>query len=252
MEADWVAQNWAGNYSTAHFYVKCINRGGTGSYDNNQGSQVWQMDGVASNGHWSTLPSGVPTNGQRWYDGPWGVDVGHDGNGYGADRWIRQIISGWFSFNDAAILPAPARIPKRPSPPGTPTASNVLPQSMTLSWTGSTDNAGSAVDYYLLRRFDNAAGTGSYTDYTTTGLSYNVSGLTPGKTYSWRVYAHNGAADNGGYSNASGMLTKATMAPLRVKVGGVYKYAVPYVKVNGAYKSAVPMGKRAGIYRMPT
>lgn len=250
MEADWVSQNQAGNYSTCYFWLQAINRGSTGSYDSNGGSQVWQMDGVASNGHSSTLPSGYANGQQRWYDGPWGVDVGHDANGYASDRTIRQIISGWFNFNDATVIAAPPRIPKPPSQPGTPTASEVLPQSIRLSWSGSGDNAGSAIDYYLLRRYDTTDGSGPYVDSIANDLSRVISGLTPGKTYSWRVYAHNGSA--GGYSAGSGLLVQATMAPARMKVGGVYKYGIPFVKVAGAYKTAVPMVKRLGIYRMPT
>lgn len=250
MEADWVAQNHAGNYSTAYFWVKAVNRGSTSSFDNNQGSQVWQMDGITYAGHYGTMPSGVPNGGTRWYDGPWGVDVGHDGEGWGADRNIRQIISGWFSFNDVVVLPAPARIAKPPSTPGTPVASEVLPQSMRLSWSASADNRGSAIDHYLLRRYETADGTGSYTDSVANNLSRVISGLTPGKTYSWRVYAHNGSS--AGYSPASGLLVAATMAPARIKVGGIYEYGIPFVKVSGIYKTAVPMVKRAGIYRMPT
>lgn len=250
MEADWYSQSQSGNYSTCRFYVKAVNRGSTASYDNNQGSQVWQMDDVASNGHYGTMPSGYATNATRWYDGPWGVNVSHDANGYGAAKTIRQIISGWFSFNDAVTLGAPARIPKPPTAPGTPVASEILPQSMRLTWSASSDNKGSSIDHYLLRRYETSNGTGSYTDSTANDLSRVISGLTPGKTYSWRVYAHNGSY--GGYSAASGLLVAATMAPARIKVGGVYKYGIPYVKVSGIYKTAVPMVKRAGIYRMPT
>lgn len=249
-EVDWVSQNQAGNYSTLHIYVKAVNRGSTGSYDSTNGSHIGQVDNVAAPGHSGTLPSGVPTNGTRWYDGPWGYNVGHDANGYLGNLTVRQIISGWFSFNDTAVLPAPARIPKKPSSPGTPTASEVLPQSMRITWTGSGDNAGSSIDGYLLRRWDTADGTGSYVDISQTNdLSRVVTGLTPGKTYSWRVYAHNGSADNNGYSIASGLLVKAAMAPARIKVSGVYKYAIPYVKVSGVYKMALPYVKVAGAWK---
>jgi hypothetical protein len=123
---------------------------------------------------------------------------------------------------------------------------------MKLSWTGSADNAGSGIDHYLLRRYETADGTGGYTDTTANNTARVISGLTPGKTYSWRVYAHNGSADNNGYSNASGLLVVATMAPARLKVNGAYSYAVPYVKLSGVYKIALPYVKISGVYKKPT
>lgn len=249
MEADWVSQNQAGNYSTCYFWLQAINRGSTGSFDSNSGTQAWQMDGISSNGHTSTLPSGYANGQQRWYDGPWGINVGHDANGWGADRTIRQIISGWFSYDDAVVLPAPPRIPKPPSQPGTPVGSEVLPTSIRFTWTASTDNKGSAIDHYLLRRYETADGTGPYTDSIANNLTRVITGLVPGKTYSWRVYAHNGSA--GGYSVASGLRVQATMAPVRIKVGGVYVYGIVYVKVAGVYKTGLPSVKKSGVYKTP-
>lgn len=251
-ECDWVSQNQAGNYSTLYIWIKAVNRGGTGSYDNNGGTQTGQVDGVGYGSHNGSLPSGVGTNATRWYDGPWGFNVGHDANGYLGNTTVRQIISGWFNFNDTAVLPGPARIPKPPSTPGTPSASEILPQSMRLSWGGSGDDGGSGIYDYLLRRWDTADGSGGYTDVSGNDLSRVITGLTPGKTYSWRVYSRNSSATNNGYSNASGLLTVATMAPARLKVGGVYKYGIPYVKVAGVYKIGLPYVKRLGVYRQPT
>ena len=353
-ECDWVSQNQAGNYSTLYIWIKCVNRGSTSSFNGTSGTQTGQVDNVGYGSHTSTLASGVGTNADRWYDGPWGFNVGHDANGYLGNVTVRQLISGfnWPSYNDAVLMGPPARIPKRPSVPGTPTASGITSTSMTLSWTGSTDHAGSAVDTYLLRRWANSTRTGNYVDSFANNLSRTITGLTRNTTYSWGVYAHNGSADNGGYSNvsgslvtttlaeipstpgtpvasevlpqsmrltwtastddggtpitsykvrryetidgtgsftdsdannltrvisglspgktyswrvyayngynangysaASGLLVKATMAPARLKVGGVYTYGIPYVKVAGVYKIAIPMVKREGVYRMPT
>ena len=349
-ECDWVSQNQAGNYSTLYIWIKAVNRGSTGSYSNYQGSQTGSVDGVGSGSHSGTLPSGYANGQQRWYDGPWGYNVGHDANGYLSNLTVRQVISGWFNFNDTAVLPAPARIPKpasapgtpsaseitstsmrlswggsgdnggsgitgyllrrydtsdgsgayydsfennlsrvigglsrakayswrvyarnnsagvysapsglltastmaeAPSAPGTPTASEVLPQSMRISWTASSDNGGATITSYKLRRYETSDGTGSYTDTDSNNLSRVISGLTPGKTYSWRVYAYN-AYNANGYSPASGLLVIATMAPARLKVGGVYKYGIPYVKVSGVYKIGLPYVKRAGAYRQPS
>lgn len=247
-ECEWVSQNQAGNYSTLYIWIKAVNRGSTGSYDNNGGSHTGQVDNVGSGTHSGTLPSGVPAGGTRWYDGPWGYNVGHDANGYLGDLTVRQIISGWFNFNDTAVLPAPARIPKRPGSPYNLQASNVLPTSMRITFWGSGDNGGSAVDNYLLRRYDGTVATGPYVDINSNGTS-DITGLIPGKAYTWTVYAHNGSADNGGYSNPSAPLTISTMAPARFKLAGAYVYAIPYVKVAGVYKMALPFVKVAGVWK---
>lgn len=253
LEVDYAGQNWGGNYSTFHAYLRCDNTG-SGGYASAWGEQVGWIDGVTSFSHSGQpfLPS--QGNGQRWRDGPWVINVGHDGNGYlggisggmrvsSTDSDVNSAGTGYFSFGG---IP---RIPKRPSAPGTPTFSSVMPQSVTVSWTGSTDNAGSAIDHYLLRRWPNATATGGYTDTVVYGTSVSVSGLTPGQEYSFVVYAHNGSADNGGYSNQSGLGVVRMLSGARVKLGGVWRLAIPYVKVAGVWKLAMPFTKVSGIWK---
>ena len=248
-DADIVSQNQAGNYSTVYYYVGAINRGSTSSFSNNSGTQTATVGGAGGSGHGGTMPSGYANGAQRWYDGPWGVDLGHDAAGNrGADS-IVQSIRGWFTNDSGGSIGPYPRIPKRPSVPGTPTSSNILPTSVQIDWTASTDNAGSAIDSYLLRRWLGTTATGSYTDDTANTLTRVVTGLTPGTDYTFGVYAHNGSADNGGYSNVSGYLNVKTLAPIHVKVAGVWKYAVPYVKVAGVWKVALPFVRVSGVWK---
>jgi hypothetical protein len=121
---------------------------------------------------------------------------------------------------------------------------------MTVSWSGSADNAGSAIDGYLLRMWKGQSATGTYTDISQlNNLSRNVTGLIPGTYYTFAVYAHNGSADNGGYSNVSGFLTVKTIAPVRVKVDDVWYYAVPYVRKAGIWLMAQPYVKDGGVWK---
>ena len=250
-ECDWVSQSQAGNYSTLYIQIRAVNRGGTSSFSNIPGSQTCQVDGVAAPAHSGTMPSGYANGAQRWYDGPYGFNVGHDANGNLGALGLHQIISGWFSFNDAGSLPAPARIPKPPTAPGTPVASNILPTSVTLTWTASTDNKGSAIDGYIVRRWDTIDGSGPFVDDTlANNLSRTLTGLTPGKGYTFGILAHNGSA--GGYSVVSTTIVVTTLAPARLKVGGSYKYGIPYIKVAGAYKVGLPSLKSSGVYKQPT
>lgn len=250
--ADLVSQDQAGNFSTVYYWVQAINTGNTSSFEGNSGSQVATVAGAGGGGHSGTLPSGYGNGAQRWFDGPWGVNLGHDGNGYRNADTVAQGLSwsGWIGRTDYGSIGPYPRIPKRPSPPGTPVASNVMPTSMTVSWGGSGDNAGSGIDGYLLRVWQGQTTTGPYTDISQlNNLSRVVSGLIPGTYYTFVVYAHNGSADNAGYSNPSATMTIKTIAPVRVRYQGAWKYAVPYVKKGGVWVMAQPYVKYGGIWK---
>lgn len=142
------------------------------------------------------------------------------------------------------------RIPKRPASPGQPTFSEALPTSVRVSWTASPNGNGAPVSAYVLRRWDNEAGTGAYTDIVVYGLTQSVTGLTPGQKYRFVVYAYNSAYDNGGYSLASAGSVIQMLAGVRIRVGGVYKLAIPYVKVDGKWKLASPYVKKGTVWKL--
>lgn len=142
---------------------------------------------------------------------------------------------------------AAPRIPKPPSKPGTPIASNVYPTSLQLDWTASADNRGSAIDKYLLRRWDGPLPTGTYTDISETNTLTRVdTTVSPGTQYTYAVFAHNGSYD--GYSLVSDPVTVSTLAPMWVKVTGVWTYAVPYVKITGVWTMVQAWVKVAGVW----
>jgi chitodextrinase len=75
-----------------------------------------------------------------------------------------------------------------------------------LSWTASTDNVG--VTGYLVERQD--PGNGSFGQVgTSTGPTYNDTGLTSGSTYSYRVRATDAAQNLSQYSGVASMTTQA-------------------------------------------
>jgi len=160
----------------------------------------------------------------------------YDGGG------VNEMHTAWFDD-----FP---RIPKRPSPPGAPSFSEVLPTSLRVTWVWSGDNAGSGIDGYLLRYWPNAEGSGPYIDHSfQNNNSRLVTGLIPGQQYRFRVYAHNGAADNSGYSNPSEDRVVRMLSGARVKYNNEYRYAVPFVKDAGAYKITMPFVKDLGVYK---
>jgi hypothetical protein len=246
--ADIVAQSLQGNYSVVRISVQAINRGNTGSYDNGQGFHRAQIDGVGDQTHYGTLPSGYGTGAVRWDE--WrDLGVGHDWNGYLNGVTLRQIVSGWFGNEQTAWLSGFARIPKRPDPPGTPVASEILPTSMRLSWSGTPDDRGSGVYGYLLRRWDNPDGSGGYIDSFENNTSRVVPNLTPGKEYRFAVYARNSSDDgSSGYSNVSGAVVARTLSGMWTKYQSAWRRAAPFVKVAGVWRAVSVFIKSDGTW----
>lgn len=251
------SQNQGGNYSTV--YHRTIVRKVAGS--GYAGSDGWWVAsdsnlgggndlGYASGSSWS-FKNGQ-NSGEWWYFQGY-FDVPHDSNGY-ASYWTNAQARfgssvGTSPYAETGWRNLP-RIPKRPSPPGTPQFTNALPTSVTVSWAGSSDNAGSNIDGYLLRYWPNAEGTGPYVDHSQqNNTSRTVTGLQPGSWYRFRVYAHNGSADNGGYSNPSADAVIRMISGGRVRVAGVYKIAIPYQRTSGQYKLALPFVRKNGVYK---
>lgn len=138
----------------------------------------------------------------------------------------------------------------KPAQPGPPQFSNMTPTSVTVSWAASVNNGGSAITTYKLRRWLGSPGHGSYVDSDANSLSRNVTGLTPGVTYGFAVYAKNNSGDNGGYSDASTGESITMLAGAWVRYGGTWKIAVPYVRTGGVWKMAVPYVRSSGTWKL--
>ncbi len=129
-----------------------------------------------------------------------------------------------------------------PPAPNAPTFTNVGPTELYVNFTNNGDG-GSAITSY-----DIGYGTTSSADsvlYTGAVSPQFISGLTPGTTYYFRVRANN-SVGNGAWST---IVAQATVAGVRVKDGGTWKIAVPYVKVAGVWKLAVPYVKDSGVWK---
>jgi uncharacterized repeat protein (TIGR02543 family) len=111
-----------------------------------------------------------------------------------------------------------------PSAPSNLTASSVTDTSLTLSWSGSTDNV--AVTGYSVYN-------GSVLAASTTGLSASITGLSPGNSYCFTVTARDGAG-NVSASSSSACFTTTASFTLTIVAGsggttspaaGTYSYA---------------------------
>jgi hypothetical protein len=129
-----------------------------------------------------------------------------------------------------------------PPAPNNPTFTTVGPTSLYVNFT-PTGDGGSAITSY-----DIGYGLTSSADstlYTGAVSPQYISGLTPGTTYYFRVRANN-AVGNGTWST---IVSQQTVAGVRVRDGGTWKIAVPYVKVAGIWKVAVPYVNVSGVWK---
>lgn len=136
--------------------------------------------------------------------------------------------------------------------PGAPTGvtvSALLPTSMSLAFTAPASNGGATIDHYLMRLKKYVGGVEvSSVDVTTVLLTGNIfNNLDPASEYRIQVFAHNSA----GYSAGSSIVTFTTKPDSYLKVGGHYKWGIPFIKVAGVYKTPLPKTKVAGVYKLP-
>jgi glucose/arabinose dehydrogenase/chitodextrinase len=110
------------------------------------------------------------------------------------------------AMNTPLVPPAPDTVP--PSAPSGLTATAASPTQVNLSWTAATDNV--AVAGYRVERCQGAGCTDFAEVGTSTGTTFNNTGLTAGTSYSYRVRAVDTSDNTGGASNTA---TVATPAP---------------------------------------
>lgn len=153
--------------------------------------------------------------------------------------WARtRNAKGWSAWGPRST----AKTHNVPSAPATPTISGVTPISAIVSWTPPANNGASIVEYQVGY---GASSTGPATTVTATASPRTVTGLVPGTRYYFWVRARN-AVGWGAWSAAS---SNQTIAGARIRVGGVWKIAVPYVKVGGVWKLARPWARSAGVWK---
>lgn len=247
-QIDQTSQSQTGNYSMVRVRAWMINNGQSTSWSSASksisGTNSWSGSDSFSIGAGSSL---------LFIDQTFTVSHGSDGNKT-VSYSITLGSTGTSTFGSGGTVSLSmqlTRIPKRPSKPGTPSFSNKLPTSLTVSWSASSDNGGKSISGYLLRYWKNTSASGSYTNVSQeNNRSRSVTGLTPGQYYTFAVYAYNGSGDNGGYSNQSSTATLRMLAGAWIKISGTWKLAIPYVRVSGVWKMALPYVKQSGTWTM--
>lgn len=176
------------------------------------------------------------------------VWAAHNSSGGGTANvgWKYHLISGSATaiFGSSGTISVSVPLSQLAGAPDAPTglaASNILPTSMTLSW----DALSGATDYFLEGQLGDTITSPTINRDSGGGLSINVTGLAAGKNYTFRVYAQNAA----GFSQPSSPITVQTLAGSYIRVGGVWKIAIPYVRTGGVWKMALPYIRQAGIWK---
>lgn len=120
-------------------------------------------------------------------------------------------------------------------------ASNIQPTSLTLSW----DSLTGATDYIVQGQLGDTITTPTINRDSGGGTSVNLTGLAAGRNYTFQVFAQNAA----GYSQPSDPYTVQTLAGSYIRVGGMWKVAIPYVRSGGVWKMALPYIREAGTWK---
>jgi hypothetical protein len=161
---------------------------------------------------------------------------------------VHYGVTGTTAFGDNKDVDTSLAV--RPGIPGPPQYSNILPTSVTVSWDPSPTTGGAAISYYKLRRWDSGVpGHGNFIDYNSPTLVRNITGLRPGTTYGFAVYANNSTDDNQGFSDPSTGTTVQTVGGVWVRSAGHWKVAIPYVRTGGTWKLALPFVRSGGHWK---
>ena len=178
----------------------------------------------------------------------------HDSDGNRTVNFtVKYGKTGMLSFPDDQSVSGTLvldRIPVRPGKPGQPQFSNEAPTTLSVSWTAPTDDGGSGITNYILRRYDGTDTSGNHLDSSGDTLSRNLTNLVPGATYTFTVVSINGSqGPANGISLESNPNTITTTSGGYVRFNGAWIKAIPYVRQLGQWKQALPYVRDNGIWK---
>ena len=243
-----VSQNVAGNYSTIYWRVIVTKTYGYGF----QASKGMGNSGWAAGGYVGTLWSDSDlaynfANGQMtgsWTiaDGQFNIQHRDDGN---AEYYVNGGLTlyalgsasagtGWRS------LPRIARSSAPPAP--RPGGFYSVTQTQIGYWFQSQGDGGSPI-----LEWQTGYGQDPYNPwwYSSNNGSSILTGLKPANLY----YFWSRGRNANGWGPWSSRMEQRTLAGARVKYGGAWRDAIPYVKVNGVWRAAEPYIKSGGNWR---
>lgn len=153
--------------------------------------------------------------------------------------WARTHNAKGYSALSGRSSTTTLRVPDATT---TPVLSNIGPTSITVSWAPNGDG-GSPITGYDIGY--NTTDTSPSIINSDSASPFDQIALSPGTKYYFWVRAKN-VVGNGPWSASA---NATTIAGVRIKVAGVWKFAIPYVKVAGVWKLARPYVKVAGVWK---
>lgn len=200
VDADWVDQDSGGNYSILGMWVKAGNGPGGNSGSNflAEGYQNVHANGYVGEVRRNPfLPSGYNAGQERW-NVYFEKRFYHDGNGNGPSVNLGMEL-GYGSINDrydngrahTGSIGAPPRIGRAPGKTPRPSASDITATGTKLAWSAADRGHADIVEYQVQRSLSSSFSSPTTTS-TGTSRSLNVTGLTAGTEYFYRVRARNG------------------------------------------------------------
>lgn len=157
--------------------------------------------------------------------------------------WARMHNAAGFSPWSARAQATTHRIPDAPS---TPVITGVTQNSLIATWTPNFDGGSPITGYDVW--WGTSPSLPPPNSASTAVPNKTITGLLPGTQY--YVYAR--SFNTYGPSGWSGVASTYTVAGARVKDGGVWKNAVPYVRDGGVWKLAKPLVRVLGVWKDTT
>lgn len=153
--------------------------------------------------------------------------------------WARTYNSvGWSGWSSARSFKT-ASVPAAPS-----ITSLVINENLTATIAFSDgSNGGMPITSRQIGYGTSSSAPSTWTGNVTSPTT--ITGLIPGYTYYFWARTTNAV----GNSPLSARQSREILGAVRVKVAGVWKYAIPYVRVAGVWKIAVPYTRVAGVWK---
>lgn len=243
VDAAMISQNVPGNYSTIYWRIYVM-----ASYGGH-----WASTNMGNSGSASSNVGGLWSNGNMAYDfrsgTQWLIAEGTFNVGHRSDGNAEYQVSGalnLYALGYAEATTGVRSLPRinRATVPGAPTslgADQATQTSIRYRFAGTTDGGSGILEWQIGYGID--PGTAQF--FTGSGGNTTIGGLSPGKTWYFWSRGRNAV----GWGPWSGRASTRTIAGARVKVGGVWKEAIPYVKVGGVWKLAQPFVKVSGTWK---
>lgn len=238
------SQSVAGNYSNVYWRIRVVKTGGNWySATTNMGNRGWADSNLSGNPDlWNNTNLAYDfSSGSSWTfaDGTMRVYHASDGTGsYYVNSSMTLYAIGTATVNSGTIaLPRLYSTPPAPDPIDVDTETQT---SMRYRFSGQGDGGSPILEWQI------GYGTSSsqIQKYLTSSGTSTITGLVPATTYYFWSRGRNAA----GWGPWSVRLSGRTIAGARVRVGGIWKEAIPYVRVAGKWKLAQPYVRKNGIW----